>query len=111
MGDHNNIRLEFPGTTDLAYLLTTLVTQKKVLEHRMKESMLKNFFPSLLIVGQNKLGCLYLASLHSFRPGAYPIMEHLKGVRNGTVCFKKCKQLFAYQHLLLIRDIWWSKLC
>ncbi len=22
---------------------------------------------------------------------------------------KKCKQLFEYQHLLLFRDIWWSK--
>jgi hypothetical protein len=22
---------------------------------------------------------------------------------------KKCKQLFEYQHLLLLRDIWWSK--
>jgi hypothetical protein len=22
---------------------------------------------------------------------------------------KKCKQLFAYQHLLLLRNIWWSK--
>jgi hypothetical protein len=28
---------------------------------------------------------------------------------NGTVHFKKCKQLFEYQHLLLLRDIWWSK--
>jgi hypothetical protein len=28
---------------------------------------------------------------------------------NGTGCFKKCKQLFEYQHLLLLRDIWWSK--
>jgi hypothetical protein len=27
---------------------------------------------------------------------------------NGT--FKKCKQWFEYQHLLLLRDIWWSKL-
>jgi hypothetical protein len=23
--------------------------------------------------------------------------------------FKKCKQLFECQHLLLLRDIWWSK--
>ncbi len=28
---------------------------------------------------------------------------------NGAVCFKKCKQLFEYQHLLLLRDVWWSK--
>jgi hypothetical protein len=24
---------------------------------------------------------------------------------NGTACFKKCKQLFEYQHLLLLTDI------
>ncbi len=23
---------------------------------------------------------------------------------------KKCKQLFEYQHLLLLKDIWWLKL-
>ncbi len=28
---------------------------------------------------------------------------------NGTAHFKKCKQLFEYQHLLLLRDIWCSK--
>jgi len=28
---------------------------------------------------------------------------------NGTAHFKKCKQLFEYQHLLLLKDIWWSK--
>ncbi len=27
-----------------------------------------------------------------------------------TAHFKKCKQLFEYQHLLLLRDIGWSKL-
>jgi hypothetical protein len=26
---------------------------------------------------------------------------------NGTARFKKCKHLFEYQHLLLLRDIWW----
>jgi hypothetical protein len=26
---------------------------------------------------------------------------------NATVPFKKCKQLFEYHHLLLLRDIWW----
>jgi hypothetical protein len=29
--------------------------------------------------------------------------------RNGTAHFKKFKQLFEYKHLLLLRDIWWSK--
>jgi hypothetical protein len=28
---------------------------------------------------------------------------------NGTARFKKCKQLFEYKHILLPRDIWWSK--
>jgi hypothetical protein len=28
---------------------------------------------------------------------------------NGTAHFKKCKQLFEYKHLLLLRDIYWSK--
>jgi hypothetical protein len=28
---------------------------------------------------------------------------------NGTARFKKCKQFFKYKHLLLLRDIWWSK--
>ncbi len=31
------------------------------------------------------------------------------GFLNGTAHFKKCKQLFVYQHLLLLGDIWWSK--
>jgi hypothetical protein len=33
-----------------------------------------------------------------------------KSVHNGTARFKKCKQLFEYQHLLLLRDIWQSTL-
>ncbi len=28
---------------------------------------------------------------------------------NGTACFKKCKQLFEYQHFLLLIDIWFVK--
>jgi hypothetical protein len=28
-------------------------------------------------------------------------------INNGTMHFKKCKQLFEYLHLLLLRDIWW----
>jgi hypothetical protein len=28
---------------------------------------------------------------------------------NGTVRFQKCKQMFEYQYLLLLRDIWGSK--
>ncbi len=28
--------------------------------------------------------------------------------KKGTACFKKCKQLYEYQQLCLLRDIWWS---
>jgi len=35
--------------------------------------------------------------------------EKSVGLINGTKRFKKHKQLFEYQHLLLLRDIWWSK--
>jgi hypothetical protein len=28
--------------------------------------------------------------------------------QNGTARFKKCKQLFEYKYLVLLRDIWWS---
>jgi hypothetical protein len=28
---------------------------------------------------------------------------------NGTAQLKNCKQLFEYQHILLLRNIWWSK--
>jgi hypothetical protein len=28
---------------------------------------------------------------------------------NGTMHFKKCKQLLEHQHLLSLRDMWWSK--
>jgi hypothetical protein len=30
-------------------------------------------------------------------------------VSNGTARLKKCKQLFEYQHLLLLSDTWWLK--
>ena len=35
---------------------------------------------------------------------------NFKYMDNGTARFKNCKQLFEYKHLLLLRDIWWSKL-
>jgi len=28
---------------------------------------------------------------------------------NGTAQINKCKPLFEYQHLSLLRDFWWSK--
>jgi len=34
-------------------------------------------------------------------------LKEMFGRVNGTVRFKKCKQLFEHQHLLLLRDIWW----
>jgi hypothetical protein len=36
--------------------------------------------------------------------------EYMEYTNNGTARFKKCKQLFEYKHLLLLRDIWGSKL-
>jgi len=38
-----------------------------------------------------------------------PKYQSKKGGLNGTAHFEKYKQLFEYQHLLLLRDIWWSK--
>ncbi len=35
-------------------------------------------------------------------------LDFLDATNNGTVRFKKCKQLLKYQHLL--RDICWTKL-
>ncbi len=32
----------------------------------------------------------------------------LVAVAVAVRCFRKCKQLIQYQHLLLFRDIWWS---
>jgi hypothetical protein len=42
-------------------------------------------------------------------PVAYTIKILLLSHDNGTPHFKKSKQLFEYQHLLLLRDIWCSK--
>jgi hypothetical protein len=35
--------------------------------------------------------------------------KQCKTFYNDTASFLKCKQLFEYQHLLLLRGIWWSK--
>ena len=32
-----------------------------------------------------------------------------KVICNGKARFRKCKQFFEYQRLILLRDIWWSK--
>jgi hypothetical protein len=32
---------------------------------------------------------------------------HKDALFHGTAHSKKCKQLFEYQHLLLLRNIWW----
>jgi len=47
----------------------------------------------LAVLNRNKLLKLFQASYYN----------------NGTAHFKKCTQLFEYEHLLLLRDIWWSK--
>ena len=38
----------------------------------------------------------------------YSTQKHIARIDYGTAHFKKCKQLFEYQHLSLLRDIWWS---
>jgi hypothetical protein len=40
---------------------------------------------------------------------SFSAIKPVKSQNNGRALFKKCKQLFEYQHLLLLRDIWWSK--
>jgi hypothetical protein len=35
-------------------------------------------------------------------------IAHSKWTLNGTARFKKCKRLFEFQHLGLLREIWWS---
>jgi hypothetical protein len=40
----------------------------------------------------------------------YMIVTMIVSYHNGTAHLKKCEQLFEYQHLLLLRDIQWSKL-
>jgi hypothetical protein len=52
------------------------------------------------------LPCVTLAGL-TRRTGFIYVIEFYG--RNGTARSKKCKQLFEYQHLLLLRDIRWSK--
>jgi len=49
------------------------------------------------------------AALNTGMHQKYPIMN-FGHFANGTVRFNKCKQLCEYQHLLLLRDIWWLKL-
>jgi hypothetical protein len=54
------------------------------------------------------LGCLTPICL-LVRPSAGPLEGQTSPDTtyfNGTARFKKCKQLFEYQHLLLLRDIW-----
>jgi hypothetical protein len=51
-----------------------------------------------ILVGVNKLECLTLATFFH----AHLIFA---GKVNGTARFEKCKQLFEYQHLRLLRDI------
>jgi hypothetical protein len=62
--------------------------------------------------------CIFCLFLYIFLPvihlftliSNFTSLKALKIVpKNGTARLKKCKQLFEYQHLLLLRDIWWSK--
>jgi len=84
------------------------------------------------IIGQKDLECLSLPSVSSLAQdyltvapstlgilalsmNGRPCWKSLPGTNtqasnaNGTARLKNCNQLFEYQHLLLLRDIWWSK--
>jgi hypothetical protein len=52
-----------------------------------------------------------LISPHLMNSGTTPEIRSINRMTNanGAARFKKCKQFFDYQHLLLLRDIWWSK--
>jgi len=63
---------------------------------------------SLFVQGISKKSFIALTpGLRIFQPFGAGDRHPETGI-NGTVHFKKCKQLFGYQHLLLLRDIWWS---
>jgi len=49
---------------------------------------------------------IYQVGTYSYYPVEYLFIWQPD---NGTAHFKKSKQLFEYQHLLLLRDIWWLK--
>jgi len=84
----------------------------------------KTFPPSHYHSSKNKLvrlsQVIYIAALtlkSKSKPAIKAGMGKLKlavrnidQVFNGTVQFKKGKQLLEYQNLLLLGDIWWSKL-
>ncbi len=64
---------------------------------------------SLFVPGISKKGFIALTpGLRIFQPFGTGD-RHPETGTNGTVHFKKCKQLFEYQQILLLRDIWWSK--
>jgi hypothetical protein len=59
----------------------------------------------LLVIALPEQSCLCCAA-----QGNQAMYGGVIAWHNGRAHFKKCKQLFEYQHLLLLGDIWWSKL-
>ncbi len=57
--------------------------------------------PSVVIYDHHR----FIIQATGFSTKCKPLAWHY----NGTMHFKKCKQLFGYQLLLLLRAVWWSK--
>jgi hypothetical protein len=68
-----------------------------ILRHQQWRKTLRNF---MTIWGKNKF------FFFKINPKLWLIFV----LNNGTARLKNCKQLFEYQHLLLLRDIWCSNL-
>jgi hypothetical protein len=62
-----------------------------------------------MILYDSFLGDARVCKARAFIPEHHPVLFKCD-LGNGTACFKKCKHLFEYQHLLLLTEIWWSKL-
>ncbi len=70
-------------------------------------SLAKMLATATVFIHEHVNNLLHLATLSN---AAQTLCHTAQGCQgNGTVSFKKSKQLFEYQHLLILRDIWWSK--
>ncbi len=83
----------------------TIVTSLRRHDTRHNDIQLNDTISSAIMLSVIYTECSYAEVRY-----AVSWRRHYKlsgGKWNSTL--KKCKQLFEYQHLLLLRDIWWSK--
>ncbi len=85
-----------------------LDSRRKVLQSSIKENSYEEMETLLLLSGrhENEKALRHSACRHH-NDTQHNDSQH-KGL-NETAHLKKYKPLFEYQHLLLLRDIWWSK--